>query len=153
MRRIAVIVALVVVTGSPAQTPGGKRYGMEPDVEAYPQKTPKEALASVLKAIDTGRIDYLLAHLADPQFVDERVKSYAGGFDDLVKETTTKFSQDAAAIKEMRRILREGEWQEGDASASAHLKDKERTVFLKKIGDRWFLENRQKGDKGEAGKP
>src|SRR5579885_855243 len=153
MRRIAVVVLLVGVTASPAQTPGAKRYGIEPDVEAYPQKTPKEALASVLKAIDAGRMDYLMAQLADPQFVDERVKNYAGGFDDLVKETTTKFSQDAASIKEMRRILREGEWQEGDASASAHLKDKERTVFLKKIGDRWFLENRQKGEKGEPSKP
>jgi hypothetical protein len=42
------------------------RYGIQPNVELYPQSTPKEALGSVLKAIDAGRLPYLLAQLADP---------------------------------------------------------------------------------------
>ena len=37
--------------------------------------TPKEALASVLKAADAGRFDYLTAQLADPSFIDDRVKT------------------------------------------------------------------------------
>lgn len=154
MRFLTVLLGVVLVnslqTQAPDQGKSGRRYGIEPDVELFPQNTAKDALASVIKAIDRGRIDYLLAQVADPQFVDNRVKVYGGNFDELVKETTTKLSQDPTELKEMRQILRDGEWQEGEGTASAHLKDKERTVFFKKIGDRWYLENRQKD---ESSKP
>ncbi|HEV3448581.1 MAG TPA: hypothetical protein VG099_28345, partial [Gemmataceae bacterium] len=56
-----------------------RRYGVLLNQQNYPQEDPKQALASVVKAIDRQRIDYLLAHLADPDFVDERVKEVYGG--------------------------------------------------------------------------
>jgi len=122
-----------------------KRYGIEVDLEIYPQGTPKEALASVLKAIERKRIDYLLAHLADPEFVDMRVRVLGGKFEELVKETTAKLAADPTAVKELGRFLREGQWEGDDATASAQLKDvKERRVYMRKLEGRWFLENRQK---------
>src|SRR5438552_17204398 len=55
------------------------RYGIAPDLKTFPQATAKEALASVLKAVEAKRFDYLVAQLADPEFVDDRVKRlYAG---------------------------------------------------------------------------
>lgn len=148
--RVAVwlLTGVVVLAGDRAlalQQPTATRYGLEPDYVNYPQKSPKEALASVLRAIDQRRIDYLLAQLTDPAFVDQRVKALNGGFAELVRETTAKLGDDPLAVKELRRFLREGEWDEGGDAATVKLKDvKGRAVFLRKVNERWFFENRQK---------
>ena len=123
-----------------------KRYGVILNQESYPQGDYKQALASVIKAIDKRRFDYLLAHLADPDFVDQRVKEdHGGNFDELVRETTTKFADNPAQAKELERFFKEGEWEAKDNTATARLKDiKERQVFMKKIGKSWYLENKSK---------
>jgi hypothetical protein len=124
-----------------------KRYGLEADLVYYPQDTPKNALESVLKAIGRKRINYLLAHLADPRFVDDRVKNYGGNFDELVRETTRKLIDEPATAKELERFFKDGEWEDGDTMATAKIKEvKDRRVFFHKIGTRWFLENRVKPD-------
>jgi len=145
---VAVLLGLVTTAGAPGQDKDAKvapRFGIQADMERFPQGEPKEALASVLKAVQAKKYDYLLAHLADPAFVDMRVKLYGGNFDELVKETAAKFAQDPTAVKELGRFLKEGQWEVADASASAQLKDvKDRRVFLRKADGRWFLENKQK---------
>jgi len=120
-----------------------KRYGIEANLDAYPQGTPKETLASVLLAIEKSRVDYLLAQLTDPKWVDDRVKQVGGKFDNLVKETSTKLSENPGAIKELRQFLTEGEWQVADETASAKLKGKDRRVFCRKVEGRWFFEDRK----------
>jgi len=128
------------------------RYGVEARPEAYPQTTPKETLASIIAAVEQKRLDYVLAHLTDPQFVDRRVKDYYGGsFDELVREARGKFADNPALVKEFERFLKEGEWEGGDGpAATARLKDlKTRLMFFRKIDNRWFLENRQKPEAGQ----
>jgi hypothetical protein len=149
-----VIALLICVLNGMASVPAlqgkdpPKRYGIEADFDSFPQQAPKPALESVIKAIDQKKIDYLLAHLADPAWVDNRVKTVHGGkFDSMVKETSDKFAKDPTAITDLRRILKEGEWKEEDTSASACLKDaKDSCVFLRKIEGRWFLEDRKKAE-------
>jgi hypothetical protein len=149
-RTLAALIVVSLATGLQAQESGdqkpARRYGVEPRVRDYPQATPKEALASVISAIEANRIDYLLAHLTDPKFVDDRVKqNYRGDFDRLVRETTTKLRDNPETVKEFRRYLKEGEWETSDKSAAARLKDvRDRQVFLRKLDQRWYLENRQK---------
>jgi hypothetical protein len=146
---LVLCVGLVLVAASAAQQADApKRYNIARNLDSYPQATPKEALASVLTAIENKRVDYLLAHLADPDFVDKRVREvYGGDFDELVKESTTKLHDSPAAVKELQRFLKEGEWESGEGTATAKLKDvADRQVTMKKIGDRWFLENQQKPD-------
>jgi hypothetical protein len=122
--------------------PPARRHGVEADLKSFPQGTPQEALASVLKATDLRRIDYVLAHLADPQFVDRRVKESAGGFAALVRETTGKLVEDPTAVKLLRRFLKEGEWTAGDDAASVRLKDvADRSVTFRKADGRWVMEN------------
>jgi hypothetical protein len=149
-RAAAVAVLLLFVACAGGQPPmEGKvvaRFGIEPDLNNYPQATPKETLASVLKAIERQRVGYLLAHLADPRFVDERVQRYAGNFDELEREVAVKLTSNPDAVKELRQFLREGEWEGGDTAASAQLKNvKDRRVFMRKSGGRWFFENRWDG--------
>lgn len=132
-------------SGAVAQEPSATRYTIDVNLDAYPQKTARECLESVLKSIDSRQVDYLVAQLADPQFVDVRVKELAGGFKELVAETRSRMAEDPAAVKELRRFAKEGQWEESDGTATVRLKDvKTRAVFLRRVKDRWYLENRQK---------
>jgi len=145
---VAIIAAFVLDAQGLARQETGVpgRYGVPLNTRLYPQGESKEALASVISAIENKRVNYLLAHLTDPAFVDKRVKElYGGNFDELVRETSAKFSNEPSTVKELGRFLKEGEWEAGETTATVRLKDvKDRQVFLRKIGDRWFLENRQK---------
>jgi hypothetical protein len=126
-----------------------QRYGINADCKVYPQATAKEALASILKAVEDKRVDYVLAHLADPQWVDDRVKKNGGKFEDLVKECKeTKL--DPVAIKQLGKFLKDGEWKVEEKTAEARLKDvSDKSVRFFKIGDRWYMENGYRPDKSK----
>src|SRR5205085_31031 len=114
---------------------------------------PKAALASVVKALEEKRVDYLLAHLADPEFVDARVKIYKGNFDELVKETSARMVDNPSVLKELRRFLKDGKWKTFNATAEASLDDlKVRRVYFRQIKKRWYLEQRQLPEKKEKEK-
>lgn len=135
--------ALLILTALAAQP--AERHDVKLDLKSYPQATPQEALTSVVKAIEDKRIDYLLAHLADPEFVDRRVAESGGRFDEVLQEARAKLQDDPGVVKQLRRFLKDGEWQTSGNSTSIRLKDiGDRSVYLRKIGDRWFMENRKK---------
>jgi hypothetical protein len=143
---IIILATLVAVAGLQAADPKeqpAKRYNIEANLEQYPQDGPKVTLNSVIKAIESKKFDYLLAHLADPKFVDQRVRYYDGRFEDLVQESTSHLDNNPTILKTLKRMAGEGEWETGDAAASVSLKGNTDKVFLKKIGNRWYFENRQ----------
>jgi hypothetical protein len=149
MKFMLILSALAVLAaGLGAQPPRenlAERYRIPVDPDGFPQSTPKDALASVVKAMSNRQVDYLLAQLADPQYVDEEVKKkYQGKFSALVEEVTAKLSNDPGVVKKLRRYLEEGTWDVQDTSAAAQLKDVAEQVFLRRIGNRWFLENRNR---------
>ncbi len=115
------------------------RYGVALDTATYPQATAKQTLASVLKAIDAGKIDYLVAHLADPSFVDDRVKRlYGGKFTEQVQDTTIRL--DPPTVKLLKRFAKEGTWTIGKTSAIVSLDDvRDRVVRLVLKDGRWFF--------------
>jgi len=135
-----------------------RRYGFEYNAEAYPQKTPQELLKSILRALDFKRVDYLMAHLADPVFVDAQVAEYKKfvnpkakedarvflAFDRLVLETNQHFLEEPSIVREFKRFAKDAQWEIKDAEAVGTVKDLfGRKMFLKKLEERWFLENRQ----------
>jgi hypothetical protein len=137
--------AAVVAAGEAKEPAPAKRHGVEADLKAYPQATPKEALASVVKAVEDKRIDYLVAQLTDPVFVDRRVKDTAGDFDGLVKEATAKLVDDPGPARQLQRLLKDGDWDVQDERASVRLKDaRDRWCYFRKADGRWFLENRSR---------
>jgi hypothetical protein len=124
-----------------------ERFGVSPDLVTYPQSTPKESLSSVLKAIDAGRYDYLVGQLAEPYWIDGRVRRLFGGrFVDQVNDTRTRL--DPGRVKLLRRYLAEGEWTIDKDRATARLKDvADSAVFLVRHEERWYLEHRsQRGN-------
>jgi hypothetical protein len=158
----ACLVGFIVATGLWGQAPGGDkpvvRFRIIADYDKYPQDKPNVALASVVKAIQLDRIDYLLAHLADPAFVDKRVQEYKAqvtqnlsdegktllAFDRLVTETGAHFKADPTIVKDLQQFAKSAEWETKDSTAEAQWKgNPARRVFMKKINPKWYLEDRQ----------
>jgi hypothetical protein len=141
-----------------AQGPLAVRYTFEVDEEAFPQKRPDEALKSVVRAIAMQKYDYFMAQLVDPAYVDRRVAVYKKGFDKgkeegkalrafqrLVKEIEEHFLEDPALVQDLKRFAKEAEWKQEEGRAVGTVKALAgRQVFLRRIGERWFFENRQR---------
>jgi hypothetical protein len=149
MMRMALVVILTLTSLTGLVIPravGDMRYGVALDTKTYPQTTPQETLASVIKAIEDNRVDYVLAFLADPQTVEATVMSdFDGQFVPYVRFAEGFLTPDVARL--FGRFVKEGEWKiEGD-KATATLKDvNDKAVFMHKVDGRWRLDTRQRPD-------
>ena len=135
-------VLIVLAVGGPGSEPE-KRYNQTLDLKKYPQDTPKAALSSFVKSIENKDINYFMAYLADPKFVDQRVKDLGGRFEDVVTEARQKLVDDPATLKLLRRLAEDGDWETKDDSATLILKDvPDKPLHFVKRKERWFVENR-----------
>jgi hypothetical protein len=76
----------------------------------------------------------------------ERARDRA--FRQVAKDVQQKLANDPQALRDMRRLLREGMFADADAvSIASHPEIKGQTLHFKKIDDRWFLENHQAEEK------
>jgi hypothetical protein len=142
MRKILGGLVVVVWVGSVAGQGPAQRFGIEPDPKNFPQATPQETLASVVKAIALKRADYFLAHLADPRFVDERLKQLGGNTAELQSDAGSKLLDDPGTAKLLRRFLKDGEWMTTETSATVRLKDQpDRSITFRTMDGRWFMQN------------
>ena len=139
MRVPSLLLLLVLPVSLSAQE---KRHGIAADAKTYPQATAKEALASVLKAVEAKKFDYLVAHLAEPSFIDDRVKRiYAGKFEEQVADTRARL--DPATVKQLGKFLKDGKWTIDKTSALVQLEDvTDRVVRLVNKDGVWFLSHR-----------
>lgn len=96
------------------------RYKIEFNAVAYPQKTPQEALKSIVKAFDGNQYHYLMAHLVDPRFVDVRVAEYKGLMfpPDSLRKEDEEISREVDA-KRRKRLETEKEIREAARFAAA----------------------------------
>jgi len=85
----------------------------------------------------------------DAEKFRERVaaEAKAAGFKQLVKDVQERFNEDPEVMKSLR-LFRSGgtfpdEKSSGDLAKIGHAEIKDRSLFLKKIADRWYVENRQ----------
>ena len=168
------------------------RYGVEANLRAYPQSTPKIALQSAIQAIESNRLDYFAAHLLDPDFVkrqvtariplvqeaadrelrllresqrrnpqqvavedrlpdepekfavavDERARVLA--FQLLVRDIRTTLNELPGQVNDLRRFLRLPDIPaEGETATASVPTVKGRQLFFRKVGNRWFVEDRQ----------
>ena len=142
--RVGTALAVVLAFAVTADAQEGKdtRHGVALDVKTFPQATAKEALSSVIKAIDDKKYSYLVAQLADPPFVDDRVKRlYGGKFEEQVADTRGRL--DPSTVKLLKRFLKDGKWTVTKADALVQLDDvKDRCVRLIQRDGRWYLEHR-----------
>jgi hypothetical protein len=121
-----------------------KRHGIDADLKAFPQASPKEAVASVVKAVADKKADYFAAHLADPDFVDKRLKDTRATFAQFVEgDVKPKLIDDPGPLKQIQKFLQEGEFTVEKDRAEVRVKGvTDRALTLRQIDGRWFLENR-----------
>ena len=157
----ALVVGLTLAAAGLSQEGGEdkslRRYGVDLNLKRFPQATPQEALQSVLKTLESRKIFYLVAHLADPKYIDEQVreqKKQVGrkgkeadrdlvAFDRVVQDITRHLREDPSLVRDLQRLGREAEWDVGADKATARHKGAGRRALFRKIGERWFLENKQ----------
>src|SRR5262249_8805898 len=131
---IALLLGVTCVMLASGQGRLSTRYNIDYDSNRFPQAEPKEALGSLIRAAQDKRVDYLLAHLTEPDYVDQQVTQVFGGkFEEMVKAVKNKLANDPDAIKQLQRFLKEGEWDVGETTASAKLKDLKQQVFFRKV--------------------
>jgi hypothetical protein len=168
IRRVSVVVMLLALLSLCAVAtavddpkkkapPPPRRFGFDVDEETFSQQSPEKTMQSIAKALDRKKVDYLLAHIADPAFVDYWVNRYKGdfaqggeegkrllAFERLVTETNQYYANDPLIVRDLRKFAKEAKWAEdGDTAVGTVEGIAGRKVYLRKIGERWFLENKQ----------
>jgi hypothetical protein len=69
-------------------------------------------------------------------------------FKQLTDAIRHKLSDEPENIVEFKKFLRDGEFTEEGESAKVTLKDtKDRALYFKKVGNRWYMENRKQAAK------
>src|SRR5262245_21463602 len=51
-----------------------RRFGVRLNLEFYPQNTPRNTLAALMRALEKDRYDYIVAFLLDPAFVEAQLQ-------------------------------------------------------------------------------
>ena len=65
-------------------------------------------------------------------------------FRNLADQMRHKIADEPDSLQDLKRIARDGLFQSSGDDATATLKDvKDRALYFKKVGGRWFLENRK----------
>ncbi|HVK08513.1 MAG TPA: hypothetical protein VM597_07020 [Gemmataceae bacterium] len=106
MRPLAAFVLAVACAGSATAQEFLKvvppRFDVLYNPDLYPQRTPKEALAAALGAIERGRFDYLAAHVMAPGYVDARLRLTQEYFERVAAEQIATSGQrlDGRALQE-----------------------------------------------------
>lgn len=120
------------------------RFGIALDEASFPQNSPENLRKSLLKALDLDKIEYLLAHLADPLFIDKNIKEvHEGNFAKQVAETREKLKKGLKSPLES--LLKDGKLEVTAKSAS--LKDstlKDFALSMKLENNKWYMENNKK---------
>jgi hypothetical protein len=63
---------------------------------------------------------------------------------DLTGQIRRKLADEPGNLRDLRRLARDGQFQVAGETATATLADvKVRALYFKKVGDRWYLENRK----------
>lgn len=80
------------------------------------------------------------------------------GFKQLARDVAQKVLDDPESFRDMRKLLLSGKFEETPTGVKVtHADVKFRALYLQRIGDRWFLENRQEellsGKKGSDQEP
>jgi hypothetical protein len=71
-------------------------------------------------------------------------RSRERAFKQLIRDVDQKLLDDPQALKDMKKILRAGTFaEEGAGIKATNPLVKDSALYFKKIGDRWFIENRQ----------
>lgn len=150
MKNVLIVLFMMVGSASnqaflPAQAvKESGRFGIALDEASFPQNSPENLRKSLLKALDSDKIEYLLAHLAHPLFIDKNVREvHEGSFAKQVAETREKLKKGLKSPLES--LLKNGKLEVTEKTAS--LKDsslKDFIITMNLENNKWYMENSKK---------
>lgn len=71
-------------------------------------------------------------------------RSVERAFRQVIKDVEDKLVNDPVGVRDLRKMFRDGKVEDTETGAKiTHADVKDRVLYFRKIGDRWFLENRQ----------
>lgn len=142
------------------------RFGIPAETESYPQDSPKQLLASLRKAFERKRVDYVLAHLLDPVFADRKMEQYyqqrfgksraedreltreqldereKKALELFVAEVNDHLSMEPKQSQIFFRLLKDGMVEESGTMATvSHPSAGGLKLSLRLMGGQWFLLN------------
>jgi hypothetical protein len=83
-----------------------------------------------------------------------RAEAYKRSFGYVVRDITEHLAENPELLRTFRKMLRVGDFADSGTTATFNHSDfKGQTVFLKKIDNRWFLENKQVPDEPKPIQP
>jgi hypothetical protein len=146
MQRIVLTIMLVIACAAttPALAQGnaagasGTQYGINPDSKRFPQSEPKQAITSVIKAVEAGDVAYLLAHLIWPAEVDQKFEGNRERLVALASKATP--AKNRKLVAAMIRHTTEGTWTISPRTARSHVEGLP-DITLSRLGNRWFMHN------------
>lgn len=120
------------------------RYGIAVDEATFPQNSPENLRKSLLKALESDKIDYMLAHLAHPAFIEKNVREvHEGDFSKQVSETKEKLKNGLKTPLET--LLKTGKLESSEKAGT--IKDpglKDFVIHMKLENNKWYMENNKK---------
>jgi hypothetical protein len=146
MRRINLAITFIatLVVTAPHSAHGNEstdfslRYGVRADRARYPQSKAEETLKSVVRAVKTNDIAYLLAQLILPAEVDRKFGGSRKQLLALAEKSTPAKSR--RLIDALERQITQGTWTIGPDTARCQTKGVP-DVTLSRLGTRWFMHN------------
>src|SRR5262245_48780932 len=142
------------------------RFGIAAETEIFTQDSPKQLLASLDKAFNRKRLDYVLAHLLEPGYGDAKLaESYRQKFgrtldDDreltieqrdarakealqlFIAEVNSHMASEPKKTLRFFRLLKEGTVEEAGTTAKVSLKDAPTMILtLRQVDGRCYMDN------------
>ena len=114
------------------------RYGIPVDPTHFRQDGAQQTVRSIVKALDDGKIAYMLAHLIAPEDVDAKLKLDRAALRRLADKAT---SDSTAKLRDaLVDHLEEGRWIIKGGRALSEMKGRA-DLTLERIGGRWYMHN------------
>ena len=109
-----------------------------------------EANLAALREFQQRNLDKIVPEArvpVDPGKFRDRVAAEAkvAAFKQLVRDVQDKLTEDPEVLKDLRRFRSTfpDDKVAGDTAKVGHVDVKDRSLFLRKVADRWYIENRQ----------
>jgi hypothetical protein len=122
----------------PETSPYAVRYGIRANQKRFDQTSPRRTVRAAIKAIEGGKVEYLLAHLVSPHEVDRK---FRGDRIRLSRLAATAAPKQAETLRDtLRQHLDKGRWTVQSGSARSRVEGAP-DLTLQRVGRRWFLQN------------
>ena len=114
------------------------RYGIPVDRTRFSQDGPQQTVRSIVRALNDGKVAYMLAHLIAPDDVDAKLKLDRAALRQLAGKATPESTGELRDA--LLDHLEQGRWIIKGGRALSEVQGRA-DLTLERIGGRWYMHN------------